>query len=99
MNEGQANRVQRLPAERRQRGRAAAAAIRRIADQWMIDRRKMNADLMRSSGFERALHERCGAITLEWFDMRARRSAARDDCHRRPEARMATDRRIDRCRA
>ena len=96
MNESQPNRVQRLAVERRQCDRPTTPAIRRIADQWMTDRRKMNADLMRASRFQRALHERCRAKALERFDVRTRRFAARHDCHRRTDARMAADRRIDR---
>jgi len=91
--------MQRLTVECRHHGSAATAAIRRIAKQRMLDCRKMNADLMRASRFQRALHERCGAEALERRDVGTRRFAARHDRHRRANARMTADRGVDRCRA
>jgi len=99
MNESEANRVQRLTVECRHHGSTATAAIRRIANQRMLDCRKMNANLMRASRFQRALHERCGAEALERRDVGTRRFAARHDRHRRADARMTADRCVDRCRA
>src|SRR5207253_7523123 len=99
MNERQANRVQRLAIERRYRRCAAPRPIRGVTDQRMTDRRKMNTNLVRASGFKRALHERRASESLERYDVCARGLAACDDSHRRANARMAAYRRIDRCRA
>src|SRR5437899_10662127 len=65
MNESEANRVQRLTVECRHHGSTETAAIRRIANQRMLDCRKMNANLMRASRLPRAFHECCSAEALE----------------------------------
>src|SRR5437899_6608117 len=99
MNESEANRVQRLTVECRHHGSTATAAIRRIANQRMLDCRKMNANLMRASRFQRALHERCGAEALERRDVGTRRFAARHARHLRANARTTATRGRARCRA
>ena len=88
-------------ARRRQQRRSgcAAAAIRRVAQQRMADRRQVHADLVRAAGLQPAADERRGAEALDDLDVRARRLAGRDDGHRRALRRMAADRRIDRRRA
>ena len=67
MHEGQPERMQRLA---RQSG-SGRAAIQRIADQRMADRRHVHADLVRAAGFERAAHRDAVGMTVQPFDQRA----------------------------
>jgi hypothetical protein len=87
--------MQRLAMKRRHRCARAPASVSRVADQRMTDRRQMDADLVRASGFERALDERRSTEALERRHVRSRRFAARHDGHRRSSKRMTADRRVD----
>jgi hypothetical protein len=95
MNEREANRMQCLTRESWRRGARTAPTVGDIADQRMVDRRKVNTDLMRASRFERARDECRNAESFQRRNVRARGLSTRHDGHRGACVRMTTDRRID----
>ena len=72
-----------------------ATAIDGIADQRVVERREVHADLVGAAGLEAAAHERGRAVTLDHVDVGSRGLAARHHGHRRALHRMTADRRID----
>jgi hypothetical protein len=95
MSEREANRMQRLTREGWQRSVRATPSVGGIADQRMVDRRKVDPDLMRAARFEPARNQRCHAESFQRRNVRACRFSTRHDGHRRARTRMAADRRID----
>ena len=80
----------------------APAAVARVIDDWMSDRREMDADLVRAARVERAPDEsRRGRIRVLLEDLvrRARFASARRHGHAGGRARRSTDRRVDQARA
>src|SRR5947207_11774822 len=74
---------------------AASPPVRGIAHQRMMERREMNADLMRATRFQPALEQRAGREALSNFIVRHGALAGRHNRHRRPLDGMACDRRVD----
>src|SRR5262245_2500190 len=91
MVEPESPRMQRLAIE----GHSLFSAVDRVADERVLDRREVNAYLVRASGLQPAAEERALLEALAHLVMRNGSLAARDDRHRGALDRVPTDRGVD----